>query len=285
MQLVTWNTQRGCDVHGDVFPERIAHKIQALGDCDVLCLQEVAVNYLDAHGAWQDSVAQLQALLPDWQIFFGAAVDVWVQGRRQQCGNVIATRLPVLNVQHYPLPYPADPGVASLPRMATVVTVHAPKLGAVRVMTTHLESDSKRQRMSQANYLRRLHFEALSQYYTPAQANEERWPFQTQLQTPYAVLCGDFEFETSAHEYTTIASEAAAIDCLEAGWPEPVVGARWNDAWQVMYPDQQRPDVVPSLGISSKACDFIWVSDDLRHHVRDVEVDRQSQLMMTRLCA
>lgn len=284
MQLVTWNTQMGCDARGDAHLERMAQKLQSLGDCDVLCLQEVAVNCPDQHGVLQDPVAQLQALLPGWQIFFGAAVDVWVQGRRQQLGNVVATRLQVLNVQHYPLPHPVDPGTCSLPRMATVVTVQDPTLGPVRVMTTHLASDSKRQRLSQANYLRRLHFEALSQYYTLAHDGEDRLPFQAPLQTPYAVLCGDFQFETSAPEYATIGSEAAAIDCLEAGWPEPVVGARWNDAWQLLHPHQEHPAAAP-LGSAAKACEFVWVSDDLRHHVREVEVDRHSHLMITCLCA
>ena len=70
--------------------------------------------------------------------------------QRQRFGNLIATRLPVLQLQHHPLPYPADASVPSMPRMCTVATVRDPALGAVRVMTTHLEFYSKRQRMAQA---------------------------------------------------------------------------------------------------------------------------------------
>lgn len=284
MQLVTWNTQMGCDAHGEIRAERIAEKIHTLVDCDVLCLQDVAVNVPGAQGTSLDTVAQLQALLPGWQVFFGAAVDVWVQGQRQQFGNVIATRLQVLNVQHYPLPHPADPNVCSMPRMATAVTVQDPHLGTVRVMTTHLESYSKRQRMSQANYLRRLHFEALSQYYTPP-AQADHAPCQAALHTPYAVLCGDFKFETSCHEYLTISSEAAAIDCLEAGWPESVVGARWNDAWEVVHPEAKRPQsFTQEPEALAPAAGFVWVSDGLRNHVRDIAVDQHSQLMTTHLC-
>ena len=82
---------------------------------------------------------------------FGAAVDEFsAGGARQRFGNLVATRLPVLQVQHHALPWPADGGVTSMPRMCTVLTLRDPGLGALRVMTTHLEYYSKPQRMAQA---------------------------------------------------------------------------------------------------------------------------------------
>ena len=68
MQLVTWNTQwcRGLD--GRVDPARIVQYALALGDVDVLCLQEIAVNYPGLAGAPGDQVAQVQSALPaGWQ--------------------------------------------------------------------------------------------------------------------------------------------------------------------------------------------------------------------------
>ena len=48
------------------------------------------------------------------------------RGERCQFGNLIATRLPAAQVQHHALPYPADAGVSSMPRMCTVVTLRDP---------------------------------------------------------------------------------------------------------------------------------------------------------------
>ena len=104
MRLVTWNTQWCCGLDGVVSPERIVQTITAMGDNDVVCLQEIAVNYAQLQGGPEDQLVQLQALLPGWTLVFGAAVQEWTAAGHQQFGNVIATRLPLLQVQHYPLP-------------------------------------------------------------------------------------------------------------------------------------------------------------------------------------
>ncbi|WP_455556657.1 endonuclease/exonuclease/phosphatase family protein [Comamonas sp.] len=281
MRLVTWNTQWCCGLDGSVSPERIVQTVNAMGACDVLCLQEIAVNYPQLRGAPQDQVAQLQALLPGWQLVFGAAVQEWTAAGHQQFGNLVATRLPVLQVQHYPLPYPPEPGVRSMPRMCTVVTVQDPELGPVRVMTTHLEFFSRRQRMAQVRYLRRMHLEALSQACAPPAPAADGSPFQDKPHTAHAVLCGDFNLEAHESEYSALASEATVIECLEAGWPEGVVGARWNDAWSVLHPDTAQPPTFRlydrEFGPEPGACDFVWVSDSLRSQVCSFDVDSVTQ--------
>lgn len=281
MRLLTWNTQWCCGLDGVVNPERIVQTVAAMGDHDVLCLQEIAVNYPQLRGQPQDQVTQLQALLPEWTLLFGAAVQEWTPAGMQQFGNLIATRLPVLQVQHYPLPYPSDDNVRSMPRMCTVVTVQDPVLGPVRVMTTHLEYFSKRQRMAQARYLRRLHFEALSQALLPPAHATDGTPFQNKSHTPHAVLCGDFNLEPHEMEYAALGSPAAVIECLEAGWPEGVVNTRWNDAWRLLHPETPQPPTFRlfdrEFGPEPGACDFVWVSDSLRDQVRSFEVESQTQ--------
>jgi len=266
---------------GIVSPERIVQHIASMGECDVICLQEIAVNYAQLPGGPQDQVAQIKALLPGWNVCFGAAVHEWTQAGEQQFGNLIATRLPVLQVQHYPLPYPSDDNIRSMPRMCTVVTVQDPQLGPVRVMTTHLEYFSKRQRMAQARYLRRMHLEALSQVFSPPAAAHDGTPFQTKVHTPHAVLCGDFNLEPHELEYAALGSPAAVIECLEAGWPERVVGTCWNDAWKQLHPDAPQPPTFRlfdrQFGPEPGACDFVWVSDSLREHVRSFDIDSQTQ--------
>lgn len=281
MQLVTWNTQWCCGVDGVLSPERMLQTAQAMGASDVLCFQEIAVNYPQLGGHPGQQLAQLQALLPGWQLFYGPSVNEWTAAGHQQFGNVLATRLPVLQVQHYPLPYPADAQVRSMPRMCTVVTVQDAQLGPVRVMTTHLEYHSQRQRLAQARYLRRLHFEALSHTYGAPQFAQDGSPYQSKPHTEHAVLCGDFNFEVTAPEYGALRAKAEAIECLEAGWPERVVGARWHDAWQVLHPQQAQPHTFKlfdqQFGNTPVACDFVWVSDSLRSQVRRFEVDVQTQ--------
>lgn len=281
MRLVTWNTQWCCGLDGLVSPERIVQTAQAMGEIDVLCLQEIAVNYPQLRGSPQDQLAQLQALLPGWTLVFGAAVQEWTAAGHQQFGNVIATRLPLLQVQHYPLPYPADENRRSMPRMCTVATVQDPVLGPVRVMTTHLEFYSQRQRMAQARYLRRMHFEALSQVFSPPPPVQDGTPFQTRAHTPHAVLCGDFNLEAHEKEYAALGSPAAVIECLEAGWPERVVNTRWHDAWTLLHGEQPQPPTFRvfdrQFGPQPGAFDFVWVSDSLRSHVRSMAIDGQTQ--------
>ena len=179
MKLITWNTQWCCGLDGTVSPQRIVDGARALGDFDVLCLQEVAQGFDGLPGAPGDQPAQLAALLPGFQCFFGAAVDEFLpDGRRQRFGNLVATRLPVARVQHHALPWPADGDAVSMPRMCTVVTVLSPLLGAVRVMTTHLEYYSARQRLAQAQSLRALHDEACALATAPPQPCDDGSPFQ-----------------------------------------------------------------------------------------------------------
>jgi endonuclease/exonuclease/phosphatase family metal-dependent hydrolase len=268
MELVTWNTQWCSGLDGQVSPARIVDGARALVDFDVLCLQEIAQGYDDMPGAPGDQPAQLQALLPGYQIFFGAAVDEFApDGRRQRFGNLIATRLAVASVQHHALPWPADPGVRSMPRMCTVVTLRDPRLGPVRVMTTHLEYYSKLQRMVQARALRALHVEACALAAAPPLADDSRSPFQAKAHTPHAILCGDFNLEASEPEYAVI-QEPFGTSRLRDAWPQ-VHGAAAHAPTFRLFDRTYGPEPV--------ACDFVFVSDELAPWVRRIEVDLQTR--------
>lgn len=278
MQILTWNVQWCCGMDGVVDPARIVRHALEMGaergGLDVLCLQEVAVNYPRLRGAPGDQLAQLQALLPGWQLFMGAAVDEFTAQGRQRFGNLIATRLPVLQVQHYPLPYPADAGVRSMPRICSVVKLADPKLGAVQVMTTHLEYFSKRQRMAQAQALRDLLQQALAvAHATPAPADDGS-PFQTKQHTQHAVLCGDFNLEPHEPEYAALSAP------FNLDQPAGATG-QWHNSWDVLHPGQPQPAtfrlVDRTYGPEPGACDFVWVSDSLCSHVTDWQTDSATQ--------
>jgi endonuclease/exonuclease/phosphatase family metal-dependent hydrolase len=269
MQLVTWNTQWCCGLDHVVSPQRIVDGARALADFDVLCLQEIAVNYPRLAGdAGHDQPAILGALLPGFQLFFGAAVDEWGGGERRRFGNLIATRLPVLQVQHHPLPYPADAGVRSMPRMCTVVTLRDPLLGPVRVMTTHLEFYSKPQRMAQACALRDLHLQYSAQALAPPQQSDDGSPFQSKVHTTAAILCGDFNLEATDPEYAQITRPSGS-------------GQLW-DSWRLLHGAAPHPATFRIFdrryGPNAVACDFVFVSDALKDRVRRFAVDAATQV-------
>ncbi|MGV3571361.1 MAG: endonuclease/exonuclease/phosphatase family protein [Ramlibacter sp.] len=269
MQLVTWNTQWCCGIDGVVSPRRIVEGARALGDFDVLCLQEIAVNYPRLAGdAGHDQPALLAQLLPGFQLFFGAAVDEFDgDGARRRFGNLVATRLPVAQVQHHPLPYPADAGVRSMPRMCTVVTVRDPHLGPVRVMTTHLEYYSKPQRLAQARGLRDLHAQYTAQALSPPQPSDDGSPFQSKAHTGNAILCGDFNLEAHEPDYAAIV--------------EPFAHGRLWDAWRLLHGQAPHPTTFRLFdrryGPEPVACDFAFVSDGLQDKVRRIAIDGKTQ--------
>lgn len=264
MQLVTWNTQwcRGLD--GVVSPQRIVDSARALADFDVLCLQEIAQGFDAMPGAPGDQPAQIAQALPGWQLFFGAAVDEFrADGTRRRFGNLIATRLPVLQVQHHPLPWPADGGVLSMPRMCSELTLRHPTLGALRVMTTHLEYYSATQRLAQARALGALHAQASAQAAAPPAGDDQCSPFQAKAHTPHAILCGDFNLPPDSAEYAVFAQ------------------AGWHDAWRVLHPHQPHAPTFRlfdrSEGLQPMACDFVFVSHGLLPHVKRIQVDGHTQ--------
>lgn len=271
LRILTWNVQWFCGLDDVVDVERVIRHAQACCDFDVLCLQEVAVDYPQLTGnAGFDQPARVRELLHGFGVFFGAAVDeLGRHGRRQRFGNLIATRLPVDQVHYQPLPWPADGGVRSMPRICTNVTVLAP-FGPVRVMTTHLEFYSARQRLAQAHALAELHRAACLHAAQPPLSDDSGGPFQDKRHTASAVLCGDFNFETANEEYRV----------LQAAGPADTT--RLVDAWTLAHPGAEHAPTFRLFdrryGPEPISCDFFFVSDDLAPRVRQVQVDQKTQL-------
>ncbi|MBS0449753.1 MAG: endonuclease/exonuclease/phosphatase family protein [Proteobacteria bacterium] len=277
MKLITWNTQwcRGLD--GIVSPRRIVEHARGMADFDVLCLQEIAQGFDTMAGTPGDQPAELAALLPGFQLFFGPAVHEFDGiGRAQRFGNLIATRLPVARVQHHLLPWPADPTVGSMPRMCTSVTVQSAQLGALRVMTTHLEYYSQAQRSAQADALRGLHMEACAQAASPPRPEPEDagTPFQHKLHTAEAILCGDFNMPATDTAYAALLQPFALPDGsrhqLRDAWPAVRGNAQAHAPTFRLFDRRYGPDPV--------ACDFVFVSDGLAPRLRRIEVDGATQV-------
>jgi endonuclease/exonuclease/phosphatase family metal-dependent hydrolase len=273
MKLITWNVQWFCGLDGRIDVARIVDRAKAIADFDVLCLQEVAVNYPRLDGdASHDQPAILKSLLPDYEVFFGAAVDELApDGKsRQRFGNLIATRLPALQVHRYALPYPANAstqGVRSMPRICVSATLQA-SLGAIRVMTTHLEFYSPYMRKTQAEALLQLHRNACAHATYPPELDATGTAFQAKTHTPHCILTGDFNFEPHESEYALLQSSNGNA-------------TRFTDAWTIAHPNAPPAPTFRLFdrryGPEPITSDYIFVSEDLRTRVRQVSVDAITQ--------
>jgi endonuclease/exonuclease/phosphatase family metal-dependent hydrolase len=245
MKLITWNVQWFCGLDGVIDLARVLRAARAMADFDVLCLQEVAVNYPRLQGdASHDQPALLRELLPGFEVCFGAAVDELApDGRsRQRFGNVIASRLPVAQVQHHSLPYPADASVCSMPRIATSATLLAP-WGPLRVMTTHLE------------------------FYSPL-PDASGGPFQAKPHALDCLITADFNFEPTSDEYRLMLADNGEAPRLFDCW-RLVHGERPHDPTFRLHDRTYGPLPI--------ACDFVFASAGVAPRVRRIEVELQTQ--------
>ena len=270
MKLITWNIQWGRGADGRVDLDRIVAHARRLADFDVLCVQEVSAGYPELAGCdGSDQFQGLAARLPGYAALAGVATDTPdPAGGRRAFGNMIFSRLPVLQVFRHLLPWPADPGVASMQRLALEATLDTP-LGLLRVTTTHLEYYSALQRAAQVERLRELHREAVAQARSLRPGDASKGPFCAVPRAAPAILTGDCNFRPDS------ADHARLLAPIDAATPS------YRDAWALAHPGQPH---APTVGIYDKAqwpqpaftFDFVCVSADLAPRVRDLRVDHSS---------
>jgi len=273
MKLIQWNVQWCRGVDQKVDPARIVQQAKRLADFDVLCLQEIADNFPDPElggSSGEDQFAELARLLPGYTAIPGVAVDQpGSDGRRRRFGNMILSRLPVKQVYRHLLPYPCEPGVAGMPRIAVEAVVAAP-FGDVRVITTHLEYYSPRQRMAQVDGLRTVYADGHAHARDATITKDDGTPFQTFLRPKATIVTGDFNFEPDWPEHPRMLQPFA-----DATPP-------LHDAWQLVNPGAPHPSTFCIYQKTDPSgaelhCDFIFVNSDLAPHVRGIAVDQQTQ--------
>jgi endonuclease/exonuclease/phosphatase family metal-dependent hydrolase len=275
MKLITWNVQWCRGVDGRVDPERIVREAKALADFDVICLQEIADNYPAPRLGGNDDTDQFECLaelLPGYESIDGVAVDQPAdRGRRRRFGNMVLSRLPVKQVYRHLLPFPCDPGVPGMPRIAVEAVIEGP-FGDLRVITTHLEWYSRLQRGAQVEDLRRVYAEG------HAHARDGRitkgledGPFETFVRPRATVFTGDFNLE-----YTD-ALHARMIAPFDDGTP-PL-----HNAWDVLRPGEPYPAtfcIYTKMGGPESPelhCDFFFVNDAVVPYLADIRVDQATQ--------
>ncbi|MBW7923377.1 MAG: endonuclease/exonuclease/phosphatase family protein [Burkholderiaceae bacterium] len=290
MKIVTWNVQWCRGVDGRVDPRRIVEHARALGDFDVLCLQEVAANFPGLPGSrGENQFAILARLLPGYTPIPGAPVDLLAQGSdakpggRRAFGNLILSRLPVLQALRFQLPWPCDAQAKrSMPRMLVEATIDAP-FGPLRVATTHLEYYSGVQRAAQVEAIRARHAEACGHARAErGRENAERerqsaaaWgddsdsPFRSAAHTVSTILTGDFNLRPDDPLHARIRAP------FGDGTPELI------DAWQQLHPGQAHQH---TNGVHDReqwpapyACDYVFASADLAPRLKALRVDADTQ--------
>ncbi len=270
MELISWNVQWGRGADGKVDLPRTVNTLRGMADADVLCLQEITRGFTDLAGQPQrDQVAELSALLPEYQVIFAPGVDrTHRDGSPRQFGNLIATRLPVREIFRHALPWPADPDVASMPRVALEVTVQSGSR-LLRGICTTLEYYPKPQRAAQAAALRDWHAKACDHARNPGRSESRPGPFTPEPRPSEAILCGDFNSRPEDFAYQRM------LEAYGNATPD------WHDAWIQMHPGQPHS---PTCALYDKqqwpeppfACDFVFVSEDLQGNVRRCEVNDQT---------
>jgi endonuclease/exonuclease/phosphatase family metal-dependent hydrolase len=260
MRLLTWNIQWGRGMDGRVDLARQLDEIRAMGEFDVVCLQEVAVNFPGLPGsAGEDGMAILAAGLPGYTPIFAAATDLPdAQGRRRQFGNAVFSRLPVGQVFRHLLPWPSDPAVPSMQRVLLEAVIEAPT--PIRVMTTHLEYYSRLQREAQIDAIRCRHTEACAHVRQPRRGEGEAGgPFEVRPRPTAAILCGDMNFPAEAPERNRL------LASLGEGVPA------FRDSWELLHPGRPHAATVGIHKVDwvDRPCcfDFVFLSEDLAPHL------------------
>ena len=266
MKLLSWNIQWGRGMDGRVDLARILLTIRQLGDFDVICLQEVAVDFPGLPGnRGGDQIAELSAGLPGYTAIYGAATDVPDgRGGRSRFGNAVFSRLPVGQVWRHLLPWPAEPDLPSMQRVLVEAVITA-DVGPLRVLTSHLEYYSQRQRQAQIDAIRRLHAEACAMSGRPSLAEERGGSFEVFPRPAQALLCGDMNFPATAPERAQILAPFA----------DGVPG--FHDAWSVLHPGETH---APTVGIhpvdfvkQPECFDFVFVTDGLAGRLKAHGID------------
>ena len=135
MKLITWNVQWCRGVDGRVDPARVVAEAKRLADFDVLCLQEIADNFpirCLAGSAGEDQFARARVAAA--RLHGGArasrSTSPATDGRRRRFGNMILSRLPVLQAFRHLLPYPGRPRACPACRAIAVEAVRRARRSA-----------------------------------------------------------------------------------------------------------------------------------------------------------
>lgn len=255
IRFISWNIQWGRGADGVVNLSRVADEIRRLGDFDVICLQEVASRFPGLKGgSEEDGIEFFRTAFPDHALVEACAVDrEHPGGGRSRFGNVLLSRLPVETIARHRLPSPPDPGRPSMPRSVVEVVLGLPGDRRLRVLTTHLEYYSGRQRSAQIAQLRDIQRDALQWSQVNLHPKDAEGPFARPAWPVAAIVCGDFNCRPGSADWVE-------LQVADGNDGVPL----WQDAWPLCHGDEAHPHSVGLHGAEwpdhPYCCDFFFVS-------------------------
>ncbi|SEQ79862.1 Metal-dependent hydrolase, endonuclease/exonuclease/phosphatase family [Nitrosomonas sp. Nm51] len=270
MKLLSWNIQWGRGIDGRVDLQRILKTIRRLDQLDIICLQEVAVNFSGLPGSEGENQFEiLSAGLQGYTAIYSPATDIPDgHGNRSLFGNAIFSRLPVGQIWRHLLPWAAEPETPSMQR-TLIETVVTTAFGPVRVLATHLEYYSRHQREIQIEAIRCLHVEAYASTKRMPKSAEQNGPFDGCPRPVEAILCGDMNFTASSNERLQL------LASFESGIPA------FHDTRTLLYPGLPHAPTVgihPVNFVDRPECfDYIFITDGLKSHLKSCHTDAETQ--------
>ena len=267
MKLITWNIQWALGADGIMDPARIVAHARSMADFDVLCLQEVADNWPELKEApCSNQFADFAALLPGFTAIEGVALETRdASGKPKRFGNMILTRLPVIQVLRHSLPWPAV-ATNNMPRGLIEAIVLRPT-GPLRIMTTHLEYSHPAIRQQQVEAVRAIHAGACARVMQPRSDGAGTYALTPSAMS--AILTGDFNMKPDDPLTSRLS------DPFEEGWP------RLRDSWTAFHGATPHPltaCIVDQSYNVPHCCDYVFMTDDLVPGLRRVVCDEETRV-------
>jgi endonuclease/exonuclease/phosphatase family metal-dependent hydrolase len=266
MNLITWNVQWCLGADGVLDPARIVAHARAMADFDVLCLQEVADNFPELNEAPEgNQFCRFAELLPGFQAIEGVALETRdAEGRPKRFGNMILTRLPVIQVLRHTLPWGAREN-RNMPRGLLEVIIEGP-FGPLRVMTTHLEYSHPDLRQPQVEAIRSIHEQAAARAATPREDGPHT--YRRTAQPAAAILCGDFNMlPDDPMKHAIEAPFATGAPAFVDGWTHLKGAAPHPMSACVQQPSYALPH----------CCDYVFVTQDILPGLETIHYDVETR--------
>jgi endonuclease/exonuclease/phosphatase family metal-dependent hydrolase len=214
----------------------------------------------------EDQFALFAELLPGFDAIAGVALETRDEaGKPKRFGNMLLTRLPVVQVMRHTLPWPARE-TNNMTRgliEAVLMTISGP----LRIMTTHLEYSHPDIRAAQIEAIRDIHAAACARVATPR--NDGPGTYRLTHGAASAVLTGDVNMKPGD----------PLLARLGESFPEGHPPLR--DAWPIANGAAPHPltaCIVDQSFAAPHCCDYIFVTDDLAPRIRRIVCDEDTRV-------
>lgn len=271
MEVVSYNIQFGRGLDRQIDLNRIC---QSINGADIICLQEVDVNWQRSGGFDQAKV--ISKILPEYFTVFGSSFDVdnsfrkedgRVVNRRRKHGDMILSRWPILSSRTFNLTKTHHADKFNM-QMGFVDSVIEVKNKTLRVYNCHAGYLEAEERLAQIRQLVKTYHQTPCEHGAwggKAKINGDDWSDHKEAprMPNTAIVCGDFNCAPGSHEYQYLISNSDLNDCGMLSDPD-------NSNTTTL-----RHGLTEDIKISGKV-DHILVSNDLVDRIQRVAIDHDA---------